>query len=230
MTSWPNSVYRHPPTSTPGQFSRDARCTRAATSSSPPPSGRRRSGNIWSGFSPTQKQVAGMTRWNQRVLSELINSMLVLNGAERKVMNCCFTLNWEHCLAHWFSSHWLMDKIFFKSQIYVLETINFTHNESWCCFLWPVILFCQTLFLLAGLNTEPFMFRHIQVIVVSVKHRHTLLSRSLTLLIVLFCDRELTEDKPRIRCWSSFLGYPQVVTHIYVHGADGLQNQDRTGG
>uniref|UniRef100_A0A3Q3MK03 Calpain-5-like n=1 Tax=Mastacembelus armatus TaxID=205130 RepID=A0A3Q3MK03_9TELE len=34
--------------------------------------------------------------------------------------------------------------------------------------------------------------------------------------------RELTEDKPRIKCWSSFLGYPQAVTHIYVHGAEGL--------
>ncbi|XP_054481774.1 calpain-5-like [Anoplopoma fimbria] len=42
--------------------------------------------------------------------------------------------------------------------------------------------------------------------------------------------RELTEDKPKITCWSSFTGYPQVVTHIYVHGAEGLQNQDSTGG
>ncbi|KAK2881789.1 calpain-5-like isoform X1 [Channa argus] len=42
--------------------------------------------------------------------------------------------------------------------------------------------------------------------------------------------RELTEDKPRVRCWTPFLGYPQVVTHVYVHGAEGLQNQDRTGG
>uniref|UniRef100_A0A3Q1IQJ1 Calpain 6 n=1 Tax=Anabas testudineus TaxID=64144 RepID=A0A3Q1IQJ1_ANATE len=42
--------------------------------------------------------------------------------------------------------------------------------------------------------------------------------------------RELTEDKPRVRCWSSFLGYPQAVTHVYIHGAEGLQNQDRTGG
>uniref|UniRef100_A0A3B4U5B1 Calpain 6 n=1 Tax=Seriola dumerili TaxID=41447 RepID=A0A3B4U5B1_SERDU len=31
--------------------------------------------------------------------------------------------------------------------------------------------------------------------------------------------RELTEDKPKVKCWSSFLGYPQVVTHIYVHGS-----------
>ncbi|XP_061558425.1 calpain-5-like [Phycodurus eques] len=42
--------------------------------------------------------------------------------------------------------------------------------------------------------------------------------------------RELSEDKPRVRCWSSFLGYPQVVTHIYVLAAEGLQNQDSTGG
>ncbi|XP_042286286.1 calpain-5-like [Thunnus maccoyii] len=42
--------------------------------------------------------------------------------------------------------------------------------------------------------------------------------------------RELTEDKPKVKCWSSFLGYPQAVTHIYVHGAEGLQNQDSTGG
>ncbi|XP_069002637.1 calpain-5-like [Embiotoca jacksoni] len=42
--------------------------------------------------------------------------------------------------------------------------------------------------------------------------------------------RELTDDKPRIRCWSSFLGYPQAVTHVYVHGADGLQNQESPGG
>lgn len=37
-------------------------------------------------------------------------------------------------------------------------------------------------------------------------------------------------DKPKVRCWSSFLGYPQVVTHVYVHDAEGLQNQDSTGG
>eukprot|EP00064_Thunnus_orientalis_P010941 superscaffoldBa00001530_g10970 len=42
--------------------------------------------------------------------------------------------------------------------------------------------------------------------------------------------QELTEDKPKVKCWSSFLGYPQAVTHIYVHGAEGLQNQDSTGG
>ncbi|XP_035522893.1 calpain-5-like [Morone saxatilis] len=42
--------------------------------------------------------------------------------------------------------------------------------------------------------------------------------------------RELTEDKPKVRCWSSFLGYPQAVTHVYVHGAEGLENQDSTGG
>lgn len=43
-------------------------------------------------------------------------------------------------------------------------------------------------------------------------------------------NRELIQDKPKIRCWSSFLGYPQVVSHVYVHGAEGLQNQDSTGG
>lgn len=42
--------------------------------------------------------------------------------------------------------------------------------------------------------------------------------------------RELTEDKPKVRCWSSFVGYPQLITHIYVHAAQGLENQDRTGG
>ncbi|KAM8835619.1 calpain-5-like isoform 1-T2 [Synchiropus picturatus] len=42
--------------------------------------------------------------------------------------------------------------------------------------------------------------------------------------------RELTVDKPRVRCWSSFLGYPQVVTHVYVHNAEGLENQDSSGG
>lgn len=42
--------------------------------------------------------------------------------------------------------------------------------------------------------------------------------------------RELIEDKPKVKCWSSFLGYPQAVTHVYVHGAEGLQNQDSTGG
>ncbi|XP_068571861.1 calpain-5-like [Cebidichthys violaceus] len=42
--------------------------------------------------------------------------------------------------------------------------------------------------------------------------------------------RDLTEDKPKVKCWSSFLGYPQAVTHIYVHGAEELQNQDSTGG
>lgn len=42
--------------------------------------------------------------------------------------------------------------------------------------------------------------------------------------------RELAEDKPQVKCWSSFLGYPQAVTHVYVHGAGELQNQDSTGG
>ncbi|XP_062844768.1 calpain-5-like isoform X2 [Trichomycterus rosablanca] len=40
--------------------------------------------------------------------------------------------------------------------------------------------------------------------------------------------RELVLDQPRIHCWSSFLGYPQLVSQIYVHGAEGLQNQDRS--
>ncbi|CAL8399757.1 unnamed protein product [Boreogadus saida] len=44
-----------------------------------------------------------------------------------------------------------------------------------------------------------------------------------------FC-RELTEDKPRTRCWSAFVGYPQLVTHLYVHAAEGLENQDNPGG
>lgn len=42
--------------------------------------------------------------------------------------------------------------------------------------------------------------------------------------------RELVLDKPRVHCWSSFMGYPQAVTQIYVHNADGLQNQDSNGG
>ncbi|XP_030648208.1 calpain-5-like [Chanos chanos] len=42
--------------------------------------------------------------------------------------------------------------------------------------------------------------------------------------------RELVEDKPRVRCWSSFLGYPQLVSHVYVHNAEGLQKQDSNGG
>ncbi|XP_070699757.1 calpain-5-like [Pempheris klunzingeri] len=54
-------------------------------------------------------------------------------------------------------------------------------------------------------------------------------------MIRLFTDtdsdcRELTEDKPRVRCWSSFFGYPQAVSHVYIHGAEGLQKQDSTGG
>ncbi|KAK7925502.1 hypothetical protein WMY93_007812 [Mugilogobius chulae] len=42
--------------------------------------------------------------------------------------------------------------------------------------------------------------------------------------------RELTEDKPRVRCWSPIIGYPQVVSHVYIHSAQGLENQDKTGG
>lgn len=43
-------------------------------------------------------------------------------------------------------------------------------------------------------------------------------------------SRELTEDKPKVKCWSPFLGYPQAVTHVYIHSAEGLQNQESTGG
>ncbi|KAM9440483.1 calpain-5-like isoform 2-T3 [Clarias gariepinus] len=42
--------------------------------------------------------------------------------------------------------------------------------------------------------------------------------------------RELDLDKPQVSCWSSFRGYPQVVTQVYIHGAEGLDNQDRNGG
>ncbi|XP_046876360.1 calpain-5-like [Hypomesus transpacificus] len=42
--------------------------------------------------------------------------------------------------------------------------------------------------------------------------------------------RELTEDKPKVKCWSPFLGYPQAVSHVYIHKAEGLENQDSTGG
>uniref|UniRef100_A0A8C8CK60 Calpain 6 n=1 Tax=Oncorhynchus tshawytscha TaxID=74940 RepID=A0A8C8CK60_ONCTS len=42
--------------------------------------------------------------------------------------------------------------------------------------------------------------------------------------------RELTEHQPRMTCWSKLTGYPVAVSQIYVHGAEGLENQDRTGG
>ncbi|XP_061090904.1 calpain-5-like [Conger conger] len=42
--------------------------------------------------------------------------------------------------------------------------------------------------------------------------------------------RELTQDKPKVTCWSICLGYPQLVSQIYVHGANGLQSQDSDGG
>uniref|UniRef100_A0A8C7PY77 Calpain 6 n=1 Tax=Oncorhynchus mykiss TaxID=8022 RepID=A0A8C7PY77_ONCMY len=38
--------------------------------------------------------------------------------------------------------------------------------------------------------------------------------------------RELTEHKPRMRCWSAVTGYPHAVSQIYIHGAEGLENQD----
>ncbi|XP_051512776.1 calpain-5-like [Myxocyprinus asiaticus] len=42
--------------------------------------------------------------------------------------------------------------------------------------------------------------------------------------------RELVLDKPSVHCWTSFVGYPQAVTQIYVHSAEGLQIQDSNGG
>uniref|UniRef100_A0A3B3CYW2 Calpain 6 n=1 Tax=Oryzias melastigma TaxID=30732 RepID=A0A3B3CYW2_ORYME len=42
--------------------------------------------------------------------------------------------------------------------------------------------------------------------------------------------RELTEDKPKVKCWTPLFGYPQVVTHVSVRNAEGLENQDQTGG
>uniref|UniRef100_A0A8C9TED8 Calpain 6 n=1 Tax=Scleropages formosus TaxID=113540 RepID=A0A8C9TED8_SCLFO len=42
--------------------------------------------------------------------------------------------------------------------------------------------------------------------------------------------RELVLDKPRMGCASWLLGYPKAVTQIYVHGAEGLENQDVTDG
>ncbi|KAL4631186.1 calpain-5-like isoform X1 [Arapaima gigas] len=42
--------------------------------------------------------------------------------------------------------------------------------------------------------------------------------------------RELVMDKPRMGCVSWLLGYPKAVTQIYVHGAQGLENQDVTDG
>ena len=49
-------------------------------------------------------------------------------------------------------------------------------------------------------------------------------------MVLCVTPRELTEDKPRTRCGSAVVGYPQLVTHIYVHGAEGLENQDNPGG
>ncbi|KAI1898627.1 hypothetical protein AGOR_G00074330 [Albula goreensis] len=42
--------------------------------------------------------------------------------------------------------------------------------------------------------------------------------------------RELTQDKPKVSCWNMCLGYPQVVTQIYIHEGSGLQSQDSSGG
>ncbi|KAJ8246914.1 hypothetical protein GJAV_G00256740 [Gymnothorax javanicus] len=42
--------------------------------------------------------------------------------------------------------------------------------------------------------------------------------------------RELVQDKPEFSCWSLCLGYPRVVTQIYVHSANGLLSQDGDSG
>ncbi|KAJ7996655.1 hypothetical protein DPEC_G00239290 [Dallia pectoralis] len=42
--------------------------------------------------------------------------------------------------------------------------------------------------------------------------------------------RELTGDKPSVRCWTVFTRYPQLVSQVYIHGAEGLEKQDSTGG
>ncbi|MBN3303416.1 CAN5 protein, partial [Amia calva] len=42
--------------------------------------------------------------------------------------------------------------------------------------------------------------------------------------------KELVLDKPKVKCWSPILGYPRAVTQIYIHSAEGLQKQDRSGG
>lgn len=41
---------------------------------------------------------------------------------------------------------------------------------------------------------------------------------------------ELTEDKPKVKCWTPLFGYPQAVTHVFVEKAERLENQDRTAG
>nr|XP_023698610.1 calpain-5-like [Paramormyrops kingsleyae] len=42
--------------------------------------------------------------------------------------------------------------------------------------------------------------------------------------------RELALDKPAMTCCSWLQGYPRLLTQIYVHGAEGLEEQDRDGG
>lgn len=69
-TSWPNSVWRRPPTSTLAQCLWDARCHRAATSSSPPPSSLRHWGNSWSEFSQISTQDAGTCDHDGGVMSK----------------------------------------------------------------------------------------------------------------------------------------------------------------
>ena len=70
-TSWPNSAWPRPPTSTPAQCSWESRSRRAATSSSPPPSSLWRWGTTCSEYSQTWTRAAGtaaMEAWcrNQR--------------------------------------------------------------------------------------------------------------------------------------------------------------------
>lgn len=42
--------------------------------------------------------------------------------------------------------------------------------------------------------------------------------------------RELTADKPEMTCWSLLCGYPRRITQIKIHSAEGLQEQDGSGG
>ncbi|XP_015244084.1 PREDICTED: calpain-5-like [Cyprinodon variegatus] len=38
--------------------------------------------------------------------------------------------------------------------------------------------------------------------------------------------RELVKDQPKVNCWSPIVGYPAVVSHIYVKGAE-IQSEDQ---
>lgn len=42
--------------------------------------------------------------------------------------------------------------------------------------------------------------------------------------------RELVMDKPLQTCWIGLCGYAQTVTQVHIVGAEGLQNQDSSGG